>query len=125
MWLSSLWARRRQMLVISVVVSVFILAGLETKVGEVPFWIATVNRMLGLAAVWAITHNFLRRNTMAETLARHLLPMCSWCKKVRNQDGQWEELEMYVLRQAKGQVTHGMCTECSERMLSTLPSKRK
>ena len=41
-----------------------------------------------------------------------LLPMCAWCKQVRNDDGYWQELESYLTQQANAQFTHGICPSC-------------
>ena len=41
-----------------------------------------------------------------------LLPMCAWCKQVRNDHGYWEELETYLTQRGKAQFTHGICPSC-------------
>jgi len=43
-----------------------------------------------------------------------LLPVCAWCKKVRDDDGYWREIADYFNR--RGQITHGICVSCSARM---------
>jgi len=47
-----------------------------------------------------------------------LLPICAWCKKVRDDSGYWEEVSAFFRRRAKVKFTHGMCPEC-EASLST------
>lgn len=42
-----------------------------------------------------------------------LLPVCSWCRKIRSQHGQWKNLEEY-LQETGTQITHGICEECSK-----------
>ena len=49
-----------------------------------------------------------------------LLPVCAWCKKIRNDDGYWQQVDVYLREHADVQITHGMCTECSSKMLSKL-----
>lgn len=44
-----------------------------------------------------------------------LLPVCAWCKKVRDDDGYWRELADYFMRQ-NIRVTHGMCNACAEKL---------
>jgi PAS domain S-box-containing protein len=51
------------------------------------------------------------RNHQIEQLQR-LLPVCAWCKKVRDDEGYWEELGSYLKSQSLGTVTHGICDEC-------------
>jgi PAS domain S-box-containing protein len=46
---------------------------------------------------------------------RGLLPICSHCKKVRDDAGRWIEVEQYVRARTEAQFTHGICPECVER----------
>lgn len=41
-----------------------------------------------------------------------LLPICSWCKKVRDDDGYWRQVEDYFASRSQIQFTHGMCADC-------------
>lgn len=47
----------------------------------------------------------------AKTL-RGLLPICSWCKKIRDPKGYWDELEKFVAANTDASVTHGICETC-------------
>lgn len=42
-----------------------------------------------------------------------LLPMCAWCKSIRNDDGYWQEVERYLLTTHQTQTSHGICPTCS------------
>ena len=46
---------------------------------------------------------------------RGLLPICAWCKKIRNDNGYWEELEAYVHEHSDAEFSHGICPECMEK----------
>lgn len=48
-----------------------------------------------------------------------LLPMCAWCKKVRDDSGYWERVEDYFTRRASVDFTHGICTDCAEKNFPT------
>ena len=50
-----------------------------------------------------------------------LLPVCSWCKKIRNADDQWLQFEEYICKHSEADFTHGICPECEAKYLSTLP----
>lgn len=52
---------------------------------------------------------------------RGLLPICAWCRKVRNDEGYWEALELYVSAHSNARWTHSICPECSQKMLSGEP----
>jgi len=41
-----------------------------------------------------------------------LLPICAWCKKIRNDAGYWEKIEAYVCKHTDAQFTHGVCPGC-------------
>jgi PAS domain S-box-containing protein len=41
-----------------------------------------------------------------------LLPMCAWCKKIRNDKGYWQKVETYVQEHSDASFTHGICPEC-------------
>ncbi len=48
-----------------------------------------------------------------------LLPVCAWCKKIRDEDGQWNQMETYISRlHTDMRVTHGSCPECAAAFLS-------
>jgi ligand-binding sensor domain-containing protein len=41
-----------------------------------------------------------------------MLPICSWCKQVRDDAGYWKQLEAYVSDHSEAEFTHGICPEC-------------
>lgn len=41
-----------------------------------------------------------------------LLPICAWCKKVRDDGGYWEQIEVYVRKHSSAKFSHGICPEC-------------
>lgn len=45
---------------------------------------------------------------------RGLLPVCSQCKKIRNETGGWEDIEFYVASRTQAEFTHGYCPGCAE-----------
>ena len=45
---------------------------------------------------------------------RGLLPICAWCKKVRDDGGYWNQLEEYVSDHTQAEFSHGICPECRE-----------
>lgn len=45
-----------------------------------------------------------------------LLPMCAWCKKIRDDHGSWSEVEVYVQERSDADFTHGICPECQSRV---------
>ena len=44
-----------------------------------------------------------------------LLPICAWCKKLRDDEGYWKSVEQYIGERTKAEFTHGICPECNEK----------
>lgn len=44
---------------------------------------------------------------------RKLIPICAWCKKVRNDGNYWESVDAYLSKTLKFDLTHGVCPDCS------------
>ena len=45
-----------------------------------------------------------------------LLPICSSCKKIRDDEGYWNHLESYIEKHSDAQFSHGLCNECVEKL---------
>ncbi len=45
-----------------------------------------------------------------------LLPMCAWCKKVRDDAGYWKKVETYVQEHSDASFTHGICPDCLKKV---------
>ncbi len=43
---------------------------------------------------------------------RGMLPICAWCKCVRDVDGMWNKLEAYLSKHSHATFTHGICPAC-------------
>jgi PAS domain S-box-containing protein len=44
-----------------------------------------------------------------------LLPICATCKKIRNEQGAWEQMEGYITRRSEAAFSHGICPDCKAR----------
>ena len=44
-----------------------------------------------------------------------LLPICSYCKKIRNDRNYWQQLENYIGERSEAQFSHSICPECFEK----------
>jgi DNA-binding NtrC family response regulator len=47
---------------------------------------------------------------------RGLLPMCAWCRKIRDDKGYWQELETYIRQHTDTAFTHGICPDCMKKV---------
>ena len=43
---------------------------------------------------------------------RGILPICATCKKIRDDQGYWNQIEMYICNHSEVEFTHGICPEC-------------
>jgi hypothetical protein len=99
-----------------------------------PFWAAWWFRALAALALGAAlltAHRMrvrqLRRREreltrrVEEALAgvkilRGLLPMCAWCKKVRDDHGYWNQIEAYLAAHSEADFSHGICPDCASKI---------
>lgn len=51
-----------------------------------------------------------------------MLPICSSCKKIRDDEGYWNVLERYIMDHSEAEFTHGICPDC---MLELYPKTYK
>ncbi|MEM8931754.1 MAG: response regulator, partial [Acidobacteriota bacterium] len=53
------------------------------------------------------------RSEQLETLGG-LLPICAKCKKIRDDDGYWEQIETFIQEHSNARLTHGFCPPCAD-----------
>jgi len=69
-------------------------------------------------------HNLLRKNrelseanlSQVKTLGG-LIPICAGCKKIRDDKGEWQQIEEYIEERTNAEFTHGLCPECFDELL--------
>lgn len=75
--------------------------------------------LLLLAIIPAITVIMIFTNEyhglMRYTLSG-FLPICSNCKKIRDDEGYWNEMELYISKHSNIQFSHGLCAECMKKL---------
>jgi hypothetical protein len=74
------------------------------------------------------------RETLAERdaalervrLLSGLLPICAACKKIRDDEGNWQQIESYISHHSQAKFSHGMCPDCGKQYYGELwPQKSK
>lgn len=45
-----------------------------------------------------------------------IVPICSGCKKIRNDRGFWNHLEVFIEAHSQASFSHGLCPECEEKL---------
>jgi PAS domain S-box-containing protein len=56
---------------------------------------------------------------------RGLIPICANCKKIRDDKGYWQQVEVYVHEHSEAKFTHGLCPECAKLLFPELEKKRE
>ena len=47
---------------------------------------------------------------------RGIIPMCSSCKKIRDDEGYWHQVEVYIRDHSEAEFSHGSCPECATKL---------
>lgn len=48
-----------------------------------------------------------------------MLPICGWCKKIRDDSGYWNQIEAYISEHSEAQFSHGVCPDCAKTFLQS------
>ncbi|MGC1454553.1 MAG: PAS domain S-box protein [Nitrospirota bacterium] len=54
-----------------------------------------------------------------------ILPICSYCKKIRDDKGYWKQIELYVRDHSEAEFSHGMCPECAKKVYKEFEEFKK
>jgi hypothetical protein len=79
-----------------------------------------VNDLIRMVVLSILAFLVDRTATQTRMLAREahvlsgLLPICSFCKKIRDQDGGWQPLELYISEHSEALLSHSLCPECTQ-----------
>lgn len=97
--------------------------------------LAGVTLFIGLMALsaWQLHQAWERQRIANETLAEALatvktlggmLPICSYCKKIRDDQGYWSQVEAYLHAHSEAEFTHGICPECARTHFTEVLARR-
>lgn len=54
-----------------------------------------------------------------------ILPICSSCKKIRDDKGSWTQIETYISEHTDAEFSHGICSECAEKLYPDYFERKK
>lgn len=52
-----------------------------------------------------------------------ILPICSYCKQIRNDEGYWQQVEEYISEHSEAIFSHGVCPACYRKVMERLEEK--
>jgi response regulator RpfG family c-di-GMP phosphodiesterase len=71
----------------------------------------------------ALQHDLAERiHALEDSLAevrqlQGLLPICSYCKSIRDDTNYWQKLESYIAKHTNALCSHGICTDCFQKIV--------
>jgi CheY-like chemotaxis protein len=54
-----------------------------------------------------------------------MLPICSSCKRIRDDKGYWSQIESYISRHSDAEFSHGMCPDCEKKAYAELKTMKR
>jgi len=54
-----------------------------------------------------------------------IIPICMYCKKIKNDAGAWDKLEAYIEEHSDADFSHGICPECYEKLLKKIKQDKR
>lgn len=84
-----------------------------------PLHFALLNGLTRLGILFLLTWLVAKLSQQTQLLRARvrtlegILPTCSFCKNIRDEEGRWHKMEAYVARRTEACFTHGVCPECT------------
>jgi DNA-binding response OmpR family regulator len=69
------------------------------------------------------TNHKLTEALEANKTLRGLIPICGYCKKIRDDRGFWNQVESFVARYSEAKFSHGICPQCFDKAVKEMESK--
>ena len=66
--------------------------------------------LLFMNSMWTILKQ--KRSADELKILRGILPLCSFCKKIRDDKGYWERVDVYISKYSEADISHGICPDC-------------
>jgi GAF domain-containing protein len=54
---------------------------------------------------------------------RGIIPICASCKKIRDDEGYWNQVESYIKKHTGAQFSHSLCPECAKRLYPSIAAE--
>jgi hypothetical protein len=131
--LLSLWSSKKGFTVlVAVVASVLTIGAYFYKPAVPEMWKVLFNRSLSLIAIGITAILGLQRKNILTAweealrdremaieklkILSGLLPICASCKKIRDDQGYWNDVAGYISEHSEAEFSHGICPACAEKL---------
>jgi sigma-B regulation protein RsbU (phosphoserine phosphatase) len=74
---------------------------------------------VSMSALWMrlrVAERILRYTTQLHRL-EEMMPMCSYCKKIRDDRNYWQQIESYINERTGTEISHSVCPDCYKRVV--------
>jgi hypothetical protein len=87
----------------------------------------TVSFFLSIALLifWIRRWKDLKRSLSEIKILRGIIPMCASCKKIRDDEGYWHQVEAYIGEHSEALFTHSICPQCMEELYPDFVKQRR
>jgi len=87
--------------------------------------INAVLRITAFVLIVYLTNYVIQSQTLEKRVKKleGLLPICSFCKRIRSADNEWIRLEQYIANHSEAQFSHGLCRDCAKKYYSDYMTK--
>jgi DNA-binding response OmpR family regulator len=78
-----------------------------------------LTKPIDMSELWMrlrVAERILKYTTQVNRL-EELMPMCSYCKKIRDDRNYWQQIESYINEKTGSEISHSVCPECYERVV--------
>lgn len=97
------------------------LATYSIVIGLVIFLVGNIGQLLSVKlSELEKTNDELQLALKEINTLQGILPICSYCKKIRDDKGYWNQLEIYIHDHSDAKFSHSICPECMKKMRSDL-----
>lgn len=120
--LISLWSSSKKFTyTVAFIVSTLTVIGFYFSPPGGELWKVIFNRSIALFAIWTTVILSIQRKIILEEKEKALdevktlkgiIPICSYCHSIRNEDEAWDRLESYLSKNSDAAFSHGICPKC-------------
>jgi len=88
-------------------------------------WRESLFETLGIMIIAVIIINHTNRIFKKMKYLEGLFSVCASCKRIKDEKGNWQQIETYIRERSEAEFSHGICPECAEKLYPEFMIKNK
>jgi hypothetical protein len=88
-------------------------------------WRESLFESAGIIILGAVIIGYTNKMFQRMKYLEGLLAVCASCKKIRDEKGNWHQIESYIRERSEVEFSHSICPECAERLYPDYYSNKK